>query len=253
MGNIVNIQNAPVQGEQYGFTEEEIRQMKNLICKGIKDEEFPMFLRICARTGLDPFAKQIYAIPRGGQMTIQVSIDGSRLIAERTKRYAPGREPIYARDDHGNLVSATSFVKKQTPDGTWHEVAATAYFSEYNPNTQFWKKMPHVMLAKCAEQAALRKAFPSELAGLYVKEEMDQAGEGDIPPLTLEAEIAENEKISMEQAEELREAFRGMPDLWEQIAGPMKIKGVSELPANKFLETLTRAQTVRTNRMAVKK
>lgn len=155
--------------------------LKETICKGANDAEFQVFIYTCRRLGLDPFAKQIYMVKRNeSSMTIQTGVDGFRLIADRTGRYAPGKPPQFEYKDN-RLFSATAYIMKQTNDGTWHEVAHTVHFNEYAAFTKsgdlnsFWKKMPCVMLAKCAECGALRKAFPSELSGIYSKEEMEQA------------------------------------------------------------------------------
>lgn len=169
------------------FKPEDIKLLKETICKGATDQDFKLFLMICQRTKLDPFAKQIYAVMRydsnlgRNSMTIQTSIDGLRLVAERTGKYAPGKESKYEYTTEGRLRSATSYVMKQTTDGTWHEVASTCLFDEYCQRkkdggpTTFWLKMGHVMIAKCAEAAALRRAFPMELASLYTADEMQQA------------------------------------------------------------------------------
>lgn len=157
------------------FDEKKLSLIRQAMCKDATQEEFEVFIEICKSTQLNPLFKQIYFIKRGGKPTHQTSIDGLRLIADRTKRYMPGRESTYTYDSKGSLISATSYIKKLAYDGTWHEVASTAFFQEYSAGTGQWPKMPHVMLAKCAEALALRRAFPADMNGLYSKEEMEQA------------------------------------------------------------------------------
>lgn len=45
-----------------------------------------------------------------------------------------------------------------------------------------WAKMGRVMLAKCAEAQALRKAYPEDLSGLYEGSELDRAQVVDLSP-----------------------------------------------------------------------
>lgn len=169
------------------MSDSQIDLIKRTIAKNATDDELQMFLHIARRTGLDPFARQLYAVKRWDRqanrevMAVQTGIDGYRLVAERTGRYAPGPAPTYEYDDNLNVVTATAYVKKQTDDGTWHDVAATAHLAEYaqkdrqgNP-TRFWANMPHVMLSKVAEALALRRAFPMELSGIYTTDEMAHA------------------------------------------------------------------------------
>jgi phage recombination protein Bet len=216
----------PIHSPSKHFDESQLNLIKTTICKGASDDELKFFISVCQRTGLDPFSKQIYSIARGGQRTIQVSIDGLRAIADRTGKYAPGKPTIYAHDPNGNLLSATAFVKKQTDDGTWHEIGVTAFWSEYNAKTNVWKQYSYQMLSKCAESLALRKSFPAQLSGLYAKEEisdeeLDKATiqtiskntqkEIDVKPLYIE-------KLSIKQVIDLQTILNGCdPEYKEKV------------------------------------
>lgn len=122
--------------------------MKKTICNGLTDDEMAVFGHLCKHYNLDPFSKQIYAMKTGGKLATITGIDGLRLIAERTKCYAPGRDTEFLYQDN-QLIGAKVYVKKRTEDGTWHEVSATAFIKEYAKQTSIWKSLAHVMIEKC--------------------------------------------------------------------------------------------------------
>lgn len=169
-------------GEQYGFDQSKVQLIKSLVADGATDNELALFLYTAQRTGLDPLAKQIYCIKRQGKMTIQAGIDGYRLIADRTSKYAGNDDPVFGPDHQaGNVTAPTTATVTvwKLVGGVRCPFTSTARWSEYYPggNQAFmWTKMPYLMLGKCAEALALRKAFPAELSGIYTDAEMDQAG-----------------------------------------------------------------------------
>ena len=153
--------------------------------------DISFFAQYCQRTRLDPLSRQIYAIPRQGSMQILLSIDGYRIIAQRTGEYE-GSETFWCGTDgvwtdvwlNNNPPSAAKVIvyRKNCKRG----VSAVALFKEYaNLKSNTWQKMPALMLAKCAESLALRKAFPSDLSGLYTTDEMNNIEESNIVETTV--------------------------------------------------------------------
>jgi phage recombination protein Bet len=179
-----------INEEQTSFTNEQLAALGHMGVQNAHRGDLEVFFHQVQRTGLDPFARQIYMIQRQGKQTIQTGIDGFRLIARRAA-------------DHSGEVFGEPETLWCGHDGIWHDVwldpklppaaakvvvqrgqgtfPAVALYTEYvgrkrdGSVNSMWASKPAIMLAKCAEALALRKAFPQDLSGLYTSDEMDQA------------------------------------------------------------------------------
>lgn len=167
------------ESKKVSFTQEQIDVVKAQIAVGANDLELKSFIWQCERTGLDPFSRQIYFIKSNGKVQIQTSIDGFRLIAERSGKYEGQTQAQWCGEDG---VWKDIWISKDFPiaarigvykKGFREPLYAVAHWDEYFAQPGFMhKKMPALMIAKVAESLALRKAFPNEMSGLYTDEEL---------------------------------------------------------------------------------
>lgn len=212
------------------FSGRQLELIRRTVAADCNPSEFDLFVAVAQRAGLDPFRRQISAIvfnknkPDKRRMSIITGIDGLRSIAARSLRYRPDEnEPEFTYD--AALKGPTNPIGIERAvvriyirdDGgeTWRPVSGVAYWDEFAPISEEWAeneqgkrrptgkmsldtggqwgRMPRVMLAKCAEAQALRKAFPEDLSGLYEASEMDQARASDLSPTEIiETQAAED-------------------------------------------------------------
>lgn len=167
------------------------------------DGDLDMLAKVCQRTGLDPFIREIYLVGRktktGGyrgeperwetRWSVQTGIDGFRKVlfraAEKESKKHSISAPVFY-DANGNTHEiwlkawgnpAAARVEVTLGDSvgiglaTWDEFAQTKNNGEV---TSMWKQLGPTMLAKCAEAQAHRRVN-SLTSGIYTPEEMEQS------------------------------------------------------------------------------
>ena len=179
------------------LTKPQVDLIKRTVARNATDDELRLFIQVCKGAQLNPFLRQVHFVKRwdsreGREVgAIQVGIDGFRSIAESSGAYAGNDDPIfngerkitYGKDNKELMVpeSATVTVRKII-QGVIADFTATARWDEYYPGEKMgfqWHIRPHLMLGKCAEALALRKAFPKLLSGMYAQEEMERTAQVD--------------------------------------------------------------------------
>ncbi|MBT2366187.1 recombinase RecT [Streptomyces sp. ISL-10] len=197
-----------LRGDQQEFDHKQLSTLA-LISPGLAHAprgHLAMFFHYCVRTGLDPFARQIYMIGRTNwkaadnpdepdkTWTIQTGIDGFRTVAHRAAARVGetiSYEDTVYYDSEGKAHDVwlskayPAAVKVTVLRGSarfpfiakWDEFAPT-YYDRKNSMyvvAKMWQQMPAHMLRKCSEAGSLRMAAPQDLSGVYVDEEMEQA------------------------------------------------------------------------------
>ena len=179
----------------FTFSEEQTRLIRETFANGASDAEFAFLMEIARARRLSPLLRQIHFVQRWDsekgctRWATQVSIDGLRAVAERTGNYAGQDEPEFVENPDGSIklckvrVWRKDWTRASVGVAHWSEYVQTCRDKQTGKQrpTAMWARMPHVMLAKCAEAVALRKAFPEDMAGLYSADEMAQAqNDGDV-------------------------------------------------------------------------
>lgn len=211
-----------------------IETVRETIARDLSDEQFALFAELIRATGLNPLQNQLHAVTRWDRKTGKkrvvfiTGIDGLRLIAARSGSFEGEVGPYWAGPD-GTWKDV--WIEKAPPAaakvGVWRKgfrepVWGIAHYNEFvqrfeGKPTPTWSDMPALMLAKCAEAQALRKAFPAETSGLYVPEEggaMDIIDSGTPPQghtVTVEASPQEKQEPAQQPQPARPVAKKGGP------------------------------------------
>lgn len=139
-----------MQGEltRYDLTPRQLALVKTTIAKDCNSEEYSLFVEVARGKGLDPFLGQIIPMvfsknnAAKRKMTIIISRDGQRVIAQRCGDYrAASKPPTYETDpalksaaNPLGLVSATVYLwQKDARSGEWNQIAGQAFWDEFAP------------------------------------------------------------------------------------------------------------------------
>ncbi len=249
------------------LSKDEVALLKRSMLSKYPDDEQETFIRICQRTRLDPFTKQLYATRRYQKVRDEhgdtkkvptlvpvTGIMGLTAVAERTHDY-DGCEIAWSakdgewkaewlREEAPEAARCIVYHKRRThPEvgiARWNSYVGQQWNNEKKQweITDFWDRMGDYMLAKCAKAQALRGAFPDQLSNIYIREELDS----NITDIDTETEtIPTDEQKILDNRRREAEAIKQFPHVVStrpvdltpaQMAEPADVHKLPEQPAS---------------------
>lgn len=162
MSNLVTIENE----KSKALVETAGRYLANLGCN-LQEKHRTQFLEICKHFNLNPFAREIYAIPYGNNFNIIVGYEVYIKRAEMSGQLAGWR--AWTEGSGNELKGVIEIRRKDWQEPFRHEV----HFCEYNQGNTMWKNKPRTMIQKVAIAQGFRMCFPCELGGMpYTSDEI---------------------------------------------------------------------------------
>lgn len=240
-----------------GYSPQIVDLIRRTVAKDCDDDEFRVFMHMAKRLALDPLRKQIYCFVfhkndrNRRSMSIVTGIDGFRAVAQRHGDYRPDDQPPRftidpdmadaSKNPLGIVSVSTTVYKQDTKTAQWHAINGTAYWDEFaplkerwaydqdlgkdaptgeyflDPKKDNWRRMPRIMILKCAEAQALRRGWPDDLSNVYEHSEIDRASLIDADPVDLVAQAQRSYREAriggpaIMVAFDISEPLRGVP------------------------------------------
>ncbi len=151
----------------------------------LNDQQKKLFFALAIRNQLDPFRREIHAIPyknnETGKSELSV-VTGYEVYlkrAERSGKLNGWKCWTEGNSQKGDLKAIIEIERKDWSKPLRHEVN----FSEYDLHRSLWKSKPITMIKKVAIAQGFRLAFPEEIGGMpYTADEIDTQGAIDVTP-----------------------------------------------------------------------
>lgn len=185
------------------------------------DRDCIRFMLLCKSRALSPAEGDCWLIGYDGQSGPEFSLITAQQAFMKRAEVQPdfdGMESgVIVRDKDGILVERIGdfTLEDDTLLGGW----ATVHFKNrkypskerlniepFRKDNKFWKGNPAGLIVKCAESSALRRAFPTKLGGLFLRDEIDKvdattlpgSGDLDLPPVAVDTGVTQTERLQEE-------------------------------------------------------
>ena len=181
--SVIQPQNTLVSNEE-AFKK---KAMQYLTTMGYKLPEWQkeQFLELSALMGLNPFSREIYAVPFGNAFQIVVSYNAYIAKAEQT-RLCTGWQSGVLKKENGEIYGCVTIHRKDWTMPFVHEVP----LKEYSTGKGLWATKPETMIKKVAIAQGFRLCFPNDFRHMsYCHEEMERS--------FMEAEVTSEESKSL--------------------------------------------------------